>query len=243
MATTTFNGTVRSDGDIKATTKNTTTGAFVDYAVIKAAGGMEVEKVASTGNNIVAAGTSTGTNNASLGTAATIFKVTPNDHGTGIADDAISTFVNKVGGLIYTTILIDLHGGLASGGGANDIIGTDGGAANAYIAELTTGVNGIPMEVEFSCLEVPTGGDPDINLNCGATATDAENAAISSGTEILNNGDLTLGFYVSADAGSTLAALSKKYLYLTTGDATEAAYTAGKLVIKITGAAFDYNNG
>ena len=39
MATTTFNGTVRSDGDIKATTKNTTTGAFVDYAVIKAAGG------------------------------------------------------------------------------------------------------------------------------------------------------------------------------------------------------------
>ena len=28
-----------------------------------------------------------------------------------------------------------------------------------------------------------------------------------------------------------------------TGDATEAAYTAGKIVIKITGAAFDYNNG
>ena len=52
MATTTFNGTVRSDGDIKATTKNTTTGAFVDYAVIKAAGGMEIEKVASTGNNL-----------------------------------------------------------------------------------------------------------------------------------------------------------------------------------------------
>ena len=155
MATTTFNGTVRSDGDIKATTKNTTTGAFVDYAVIKAAGGMEVEKVASTGNNIVAAGTSTGTNNASLGTAATIFKITPNAHGSGIADDAINTFVNKIGGLIYTTILIDLHGGLASGGAANDIIGTDGGAANAYIAELTTGVNGIPMPVEFSCFEVP----------------------------------------------------------------------------------------
>ena len=70
MANTTFNGTVRSDGDIKATTKNTTTGAYVDYAAIKAAGGMEIEKVASTGNNIVAAGTSTGTNNGSLGTAA-----------------------------------------------------------------------------------------------------------------------------------------------------------------------------
>ena len=243
MATTTFNGTVRSDGDIKATTKNTTTGVFVDYATMKAAGGMEVEKVASTGNNIVAVGTSTGTNNGSLGTAATIFKVTPNAHGSGIGDSAINTFVNKIGGLIYTTILVDLHGGLACGGSANDVIGTDGGTANAHIGELTTGVNGIPMEIEFSCLEVPTGGDPDINLNCSATATDAENAAVTSGTEILNNGDLTLGFYVSADAGSTLAALTKKYLYLTCGAATEAAYTAGKLVIKITGAAFDYNNG
>ena len=109
--------------------------------------------------------------------------------------------------------------------------------------ELTTGVNGIPFEIEFACLEVPTGGDPDINLDCSATGTDAENAAVSSGTNLLNNGDLTLGMYVSADGGSTLAALSKKYLYLTTGDATEAAYTAGKIVIKITGAAFDYNNG
>ena len=243
MATTTFNGTVRSDGDIKATTKNTTTGAFVDYAVIKAAGGMEIEKVASTGNNIVASGTSTGTNNGSLGTAATIFKITPNAHGSGIADDAINTFVNKVGGLIYTTILIDLHGGLASGGTANDIIGTDGGAANAYIAELTTGVNGIPYSIEMSCVEAPTGGDPDINLVCSSTATDAEYAAVTSPTVIVNNGDLALGQYVSADSGATLAALSLKYLYLTCGTATEAAYTAGKLVIKITGAAFDYNNG
>ena len=243
MANTTFQGTVRSDGDLKVTTKNTTTGAYVDYAVVKAAGGMEVEKVASTGNNIVAAGTSTGTNNGSLGTAATIFKVTPNAHGSGIADTAINTFVNKVGGIITTTILIDLHGGLASGGGVNDIIGTDGGTANAYIAELTTGVNGIPFEIEFACLEVPTGGDPDINLDCSATATDAENAAVTSGTNLLNNGDLTLGMYVSADGGSTLAALTKKYLYLTCGAATDAAYTAGKLVIKITGAAFDYNNG
>jgi len=243
MATTTFQGTVRSDGDIKATTKTAATGAYVDYAVIKAAGGMEVEKVASTGNNIVAAGTSTGTNNGSLGTAATIFKVTPNAHGSGIADDAINTFVNKIGGLIYTTILIDLHGGLACGGSADDVIGTDGGTANAYIAELTTGVNGIPFEVEMACLEAPTGGDPDINLVCSSTATDAENAAVTSPTVILNNGDLALGTYVSADSGATLAALSLKYLYLTCGTATEAAYTAGKLVIKITGAAFDYNNG
>ena len=243
MATTTFNGTVRSDGDIKTTTKNTSTGAFVDYVALKSTGAVEIQKVATDYDNIVAAGTSTGSNNASLGTAATQFMITPNSHGSGIADTAINTFVNKVGGIIYTTILIDLHGGLASGGAANDAIGTDGGAANAYIAELTTAVNGIPFEVEFACLEVPTGGDPDINLDCSATGTTAENAALTSGTNLMNNGDLTLGYYNSIDGGATLAALSKKYLYLTTGDATEAAYTAGKIVIRISGAAFDYNNG
>ena len=243
MATTTFQGTVRSDGDIKVSTKSSTLGTYTDYAVMKAAGGMEIQKVATDYDNIVASGTSTGTNNASLGTAATIFNITPNSHGSGIGDTAINTFVNKIGGDIITTILVDLHGGLASGGAADDIIGTDGGTANAYIAELTTGVNGIPFEIEMACLEVPTGGDPDINLVCSATGTDAENAAVSSGTVILNNGDFSLGMYVEADAGATLAALAKKYLYLTTGAATEAAYTAGKLVIKIHGAAFDYNNG
>ena len=243
MANTTFNGAVRSENGFKTVAKSSTLGTFTEHIVATSGGGLEVQKVATSGrDNIVAAGTTTGANNASLGTAATILNITPNAHGSGIADAAINTFVNKIGGDIVTTILIDLHGGLASGGAANDIIGTDGGAANAYIAELTSAVNGIPYKLEFICLEVPTGGDPDINLNCSATGTTAENAALTSGTELFNNGDLTLGLHNEADAGATLAALSKKYLYLTTGDATEAAYTAGKIVIKIHGAAFDYNN-
>jgi len=244
MATTTFNGAVRSENGFKVISKNATTGAFTEQINSTSSGVLEVQKVATSGrDNIVAAGTTVGANNASLGTAATIFNITPNAHGSGIADAAINTFVTKIGGDITTTILIDLHGGLASGGTADDVIGTDGGAANAYIAELTSAVNGIPYLIEFACLEVPTGGDPDINLVCSATGTTAENAAVTSGTILLNNGDLTLGFYAEADGGSTLAALSKKYLYLTSGDATEAAYTAGKLVIKIHGAAFDYANG
>tara|TARA_R110002020_G_scaffold276910_1_gene492209 strand:- start:323 stop:1057 length:735 start_codon:yes stop_codon:yes gene_type:complete len=244
MANTTFNGAVRSENGFKVVTKSATLGTFTEQLNASSDGVLEVQKVATSGrDNIVAAGTTTGANNASLGTAATIFNITPNAHGSGIADAAINTFVTKIGGDITTTILVDLHGGLASGGAANDVIGTDGGAANAYIAELTSAVNGIPYLIEFACLEVPTGGDPDINLVCSATGTTAENAGTTSGTVLLNNGDLTLGFYAEADGGSTLAALSKKYLYLTCGDATDAAYTAGKLVIKIHGAAFDYANG
>ena len=188
-----------------------------------------------------ARGGAVGDNNASLGTAATMFAITPNAHGSGFADAAINTFVNKIGGDIITTIIIDLHGGVEDGGAANDIIGSSG-AANAYIAELTSAVNGIPYFLSFSCLEVPTGGDPDINLVCSATATDANDAAVTSGTVLFNNGDLTLGLHNTMAAGSTLAALSKKYLYLTCGDTTDAAYTAGKIVIKIHGVAVDYAN-
>jgi len=244
MANTTFNGAVRSENGFKVVTKSSTLGTFTEQLNATSGGVLEVQKVATSGrDNIVAAGTTVGANNASLGTAATIFNIAPNAHGSGIADAAINTFVTKIGGDITTTILVDLHGGLASGGAANDVIGTDGGAANAYIAELTSAVNGIPYLIEFACLEVPTGGDPDINLVCSATGTTAENAGTTSGTVLLNNGDLTLGFYAEADGGSTLAALSKKFLYLTCGDATDAAYTAGKLVIKIHGAAFDFDNG
>jgi len=223
MANTTFNGAVRSENGFKVVTKSSTLGTFTEQLNATSGGVLEVQKVATSGrDNIVAAGTTVGANNASLGTAATIFNITPNAHGSGIADAAINTFVTKIGGDITTTILVDLHGGLASGGAAND---------------------GIPYLIEFACLEVPTGGDPDINLVCSATGTTAENAGTTSGTVLLNNGDLTLGFYAEADGGSTLAALSKKFLYLTCGDATDAAYTAGKLVIKIHGAAFDYANG
>jgi hypothetical protein len=187
-------------------------------------------------NLLVGAGTA---NNTSLEYGSTVLGMTPNAHGSGIGNGAINTFIDKVGGLIYTTILIDLHEGLASGDSANDVIGTDGAAANAYVAELTSAVNGVPVNVEMYCTEAPTGGDPDINLVCSATATDAENAAVSSGTVVVNAGDWTLGRYQQTDAGATLAALTKKYLYLTCGDATEAAYTAGKIGIRITGFAID----
>jgi len=244
MANSTFAGPIRSKNGLKTVSENATTGVITEQIVASSGGVLEVQKVATSGrDNIVAAGTTTGANNSSLGTAATIFNVTPNAHGSGIADASINTFINKIGGDIITTILVDLHGGLASGGTADDVIGTDGGAANAYIAELTSAVNGIPYLVEFMCLEVPTGGDPDINLVCSATGTTAENAAVTSGTVLFNNGDLTLGLHNEADGGTTLSALTKKFLYLTSGDATEAAYTAGKIMIKIHGAAFDFANG
>ena len=150
MANSTFSGKIRSANGFQQITKNSTTGAVSESS-------FNIQTVATSGtDNIVESGTSVGANNASLGTAATIFNITPKAHGAGFPDDAINTFVNKVGGTITTNILIDLHGGASSGGGAGDAIGT-AAAASCYIAEIDHSVNGVPMLVEFGCTEVPTG--------------------------------------------------------------------------------------
>ena len=169
--------------------------------------------------------------------------ITPNAHGGGFPAACLSTSVDKVGGVIRTTILVDLAQGAGSSGDADDVIGTNdvSDAGGAYIAELTKEVNGIPFAVEYSCIEVPAGGDPDINLNFSATSTDAMDAAVTSPTVLLNNGDNTLGESATTAIGTAViagAVIALPYVYLTNGAATNAAYTAGKLVITIYGANF-----
>ena len=237
MGNSTFSGPVRSENGFQQVTKNTTTGAITPSQ-------FALQTIATTGNNVVdtSTGTAAGANNASLDTGATIFGIVPNANGSGIADASINTFVSKVGGTITTTILIDLHGGFVGSATGDRIIGV-GTSANAYIAELTKEVNGIPILLEFGCVEVPTGGDPDINVDISATGTTASGAAVASGTQMMNNGDLTLGYYNAVDSAATMAALSKKFIYLVQGAATNAAYSAGKIWIRITGMNVDFNNG
>jgi len=237
MGTTTFTGAVRSQNGFQQVTKNTTTGAITPSQ-------FELQTIATTGNNVVdtSTGTAAGANNASLDTGATIFGIVPNAIGSGVPSAATNIFVSKVGGTITTTILIDLHGGYSGSATGDRIIGT-GTSANAYIAELTKEVNGIPILLEFGCTEVPTGGDPDINVDISATGTTASGAAVASGTQMMNNGDLTLGYYNSVDSAATMAALSKKFIYLVQGAATNAAYSAGKIWIRITGMNVDFDNG
>jgi len=237
MANTTFSGPVRSEGGFQQVTKNNTTGTVTQSQ-------FALQTVAAAGNNVVdtSAGAAAGLNNASLDTGATIFGVVPNITGTGVPSAGTNTFINKVGGTIVTTILIDLQGGYTGSATADRIIGT-GVSANAYIAELTKEVNGIPILLEFGCVEVPAGGDPDINVDISATGTTASGAAVASGTQMMNNGDLTLGYYNSVDSAATMAALSKKFIYLVQGAATNAAYSAGKIWIRITGMNVDFANG
>jgi hypothetical protein len=140
------------------------------------------------------------------------------------------TSVARNNGIVTTSIMIDLTG-LSSGGTAGDIIGT--ATANpAFIAQITTADNGTVFGVKLTCYELPAGGDTDIDLYSATEGTGVEDVAISTLTEtqIVNSGTLALG---TTAFGTEIAA--NQYLYLVGNGTSNAAYTAGRLLIEIFG--------
>ena len=152
---------------------------------------------------------------------------------TGTADNYV-TSVEKAGTIVKTTILIEVDG-LNSGGTADDIIGADG-AGVAHLGQITAAVNGTIFAGKITCLETPTGGDPDIDLWYANEATGVEDTLITALTgeiQCIDHGDWT---GAQMDVLTAFPA-ADKYLYLTTGNATDATYTAGILLIELWGTA------
>ncbi len=150
---------------------------------------------------------------------------------TGAADNFI-TSVEKMGSIVKTTILIDVDG-LNSGGTADDVIGADG-AGVAHLGQITAAVNGTIFAGKITCLQTPAGGDPDIDLWYTDDATGVEDTlvtAMSNQIQCIDHGDWTDG---EVD-GLTAFPPTTKYLYLATGDTTDATYTAGILLIELWG--------
>jgi len=150
---------------------------------------------------------------------------------TGTADSFVSG-VTKVGSIFKTEIVIEVDG-LNSGGTINDIIGADG-AGVAHLGQITAARNGTIFAGSVKCLEVPTGGDPDIDLWAADEATGVEDTLITDLTEtqLTDGGDFTA---VGEEIGLTAFPAANQYLYLATGAATDATYTAGILVITLWG--------
>ena len=205
MANTTFAGPIRSEGGFTTISKNGTTGAISTLSSINSSG------FASLDANTMAA-----------------------EAGTGITTGSGTLYrssVQRVGGIITTRILIDLTG-LRSTGGA-DIIGVNGTALVCHIGQITAATNGTILTGSMECFEAPAGGDPDINIHSATEGTGVEDGAISGLAETLlvNAGDATLGSKVYF----TGFPAADEFLYLTTGAATDADYTAGKLFIQLMG--------
>ena len=205
MANTTFSGPVRSEGGFTTISKDATTGAITTQSSINSSG------ISSFDANTM-----------------------PVEAGTGITTGSGTIYrssVQRVGGIITTRILIDLTG-LRSTGGA-DIIGVNGTALVCHIGQITAARNGTILTGSMECFEAPAGGDPDINVHSATEGTGVEDGAIGDLTETLlvNAGDATTGSKVYF----TGVPAADQFLYLTTGAATDADYSAGKLFIELMG--------
>ena len=205
MANTTFSGPVRSEGGFTTISKNATTGAITTQSSINSSG------IASFDANKLATEAGTGI----TGGTGTIYR----------------SSVMRYGGIITTRILIDLTGLRSTGSG--DIIGVNGTSLVCHIGQITAARNGTILTGSMECFEAPAGGDPDINVHSATESTGVEDGAIADLTETLlvNAGDATLGSKVYF----TAVPAADSFLYLTTGDATDADYTAGKLFIELMG--------
>jgi hypothetical protein len=205
MANTTFSGPIRSEGGFTTISKNGTTGAISTLSSINSSG------FASLDANTLSVEAGTGITTGS----GTIYR----------------TAVQRVGGIITTKILIDLTGLRSTGSG--DIIGVNGTALVCHIGQITAAQNGTVLTGSMECFEAPAGGDPDINIHSATEGTGVEDGAIGDLTEtiLVNAGDATLGSKVYFAA----VPAADQFLYLTTGAATDADYTAGKLFIELMG--------
>jgi hypothetical protein len=217
MANTTFKGNVRSENGFTQFSTADSTGVETTNTTIDSSGNTSV------GGTLGVTGRSTLTGNTIATTA-----------GTGITTGTGTVYaasVIKTGGIFHTKILIDLTGLASSGSG--DIIGK-AATANSHIGQITAAVNGTVLGGKLTCLEAPAGGDPDINLWYADEATGTEDAAITGLTnqvQMCDSGDLALNSVVSIPTPPA----ADKYIYMVTGAATNADYTAGKILIEFFG--------
>ena len=205
MGNSTFSGPIRSTGGFTSIARATGTGTETTQMSISSAGFTSLDA------NTMAPEAGTGI----TGGTGTIYR----------------SSVIREGGIIRTSILIDLTGLRSTASG--DIIGVDGTSNVCHIGQITAARNGTILAGRMTCFEAPTGGDPDINVHSATEGTGVEDGAISSLTETLlvNAGDATLGSVVIF----TAVPAADEFLYLTLGDTTNADYTAGKLLIELFG--------
>lgn len=160
--------------------------------------------------------------------------------GTGISDAAAYKWIpfGKKGtsGLTVTELFIDIAG-LRGDNVLNDVIGNDGGTANAHFGQVTDAIHGTVVAMEIICIEAPTGADTDIDFSTSTSGTIAETADISGAagySQLLASGAAwTLGR--SEWATALPAADSYLYLSVGAGGAGDADYTAGQFIIRFYG--------
>jgi hypothetical protein len=154
--------------------------------------------------------------------------------GDGITDGTGTIYrssITEEGGIIKTTILIDLTG-CSSATSDLDIIGI--GTEDANLGQITAAKNGTILAGSMKCLELPS-SLTDIDLYSATVGTGAFEDGIAALTETAL---LTKGGAWAAMAEDDLTALpaADEFLYLVNGAADTAdVFTAGKFLLELWG--------
>lgn len=150
---------------------------------------------------------------------------------TGGTGTVYHSWIERNGNIIKTSIYLDITG-LGSSATADDIIGVAGGPA--HIGQITAAKNGTIFAGQVTTLETPTANIKDLDLVASATGTDAFDAAVTSGTVLLNSGDLDVN---TVDALTALPSAGD-YIYITSATTTAVATAdAGQILIELYGTA------
>jgi hypothetical protein len=157
--------------------------------------------------------------------------------GTGITAGVGTVYESSAmlqGSIYITTILADLTG--LNSSVTNDIIGVNA-AANCHFGQYQAAISGATILAgRMTCLEVPAGGDVDIDLWSADEATLAEDTQISAATGELNLIASAGNWTLNRSLAFTTMPGVDDYFYLTSGGAgVSATYTAGKFLIEMWG--------
>jgi hypothetical protein len=141
--------------------------------------------------------------------------------------------VMKVGGIIYTDILLDLTD-LVGSATDLDIIGGAAGAASSHLGQIVAALNGTILGGYMQCLEVPAGGADDLDLYSATVATGAQDGLVTDLTEtvLITSGAAWTNGLIRAFSGVPPA---NDYIYIVNGEAVGGTFTAGKFLIRLFG--------
>ena len=154
--------------------------------------------------------------------------------------ETYQSWTEHFGGVIKTSILVDLTGAL-SAGGLLDIIGVGAASANCNIGQYTTAIMGTLFAGKMTCLETCTTGETDVDLYSATVATGAENAVVTDLTEtaLVTAAGAWIGTGITTTtSGFVGMPTANDYFYLVKGGTNNTGtYDAGKFLIEMWGTA------
>ncbi len=156
--------------------------------------------------------------------------------GISVAAAVFKSSVERVGGIITTRILIDISD-LESEAAENDIIGDDG-AANCHLGKITAAQNGTIFSGTMRCMEVPTTGEPDIDLYAATASDGVEGAAVTGLAGQARLVDVAANWTLGLSKPLTALPAADTYLYFAVGEGSgpsAGTYGAGKFLIELLG--------